>query len=312
MAVTIDLRPEDVTTQSDQPQIAGELAETETPEPETEPDENETEPDEVETDDDSDDDADQDDLSTLAEIKRTEAICGELESEIAEIRETLKERKKEYDGACIRLRKLCRSLTEDLPLFDRPQVAEAATVVEDELDDGTVRIARGELLPEYDPVWVEIIEHPDFDSLEVVKVTEFYREANDHEDKNSLYAMQAEGGEAVYVQPDEYRVLDYYEEDLPEKFTIVDELFPSHPAKPQDDNAWRSASIEDLQLDQIKGFGKKKRDALYEACPTMGDLEDLRAEASKQHKQFSDVLPDGFGQKLADEIENAIIEWMAR
>lgn len=231
MAVTLEV-PKNLSDEHepDQPdlKIADELAETEEPETETADPDEETEGDE--DDPDEDDEADPDDTDvyvgqakaepaanadTLAELREVEQQCGELELRIASIKEDLKEHKKEYDAACIRLRRLVRTLTEDLPLFDRPQAAEATTA------------------EEVDPI-------------------------------------------------------------------------------SDDTDSWRAVPIEELRLDQVKSFGAKKREALYALCPTIGALEDLRAEASSQHKQFADVLPDGFGQKITDEIENAVIEWMAK
>jgi hypothetical protein len=75
------------------------------------------------------------------------------------------------------------------------------------------------------------------------------------------------------------------------------------------DQSWRKVTIDQLNLSDIKGFGKKKREALAEVAPTLGDLEDLRAQAGAMGLQS--VLPNGFGQKICDEIEDKIISWLA-
>jgi hypothetical protein len=76
---------------------------------------------------------------------------------------------------------------------------------------------------------------------------------------------------------------------------------------PMDENWWRSVPITDLDL-EIKGFGKKKREALIDACPTIGALEDLRAKAGPMGMQTE--LPDGFGEKIASELEERVIKWL--
>lgn len=76
-------------------------------------------------------------------------------------------------------------------------------------------------------------------------------------------------------------------------------------------NLWRDEPIDSL-FDGIKGFGKKKLDALLEVCPTAGAFEDLRGQASREHKQFREVLPKGFGQATTDEMEERFLNWLAK
>lgn len=151
------------------------------------------------------------DEHTLAEIRETEAECSRRESAILELRESLKDEKKEYDAACLHLRKLCRSLTQSMPLFDSVTLTNPTTSKSDITND-----------------------------------------------------------------------------------------------------AWRNAPIEDLRLESISGFGAKKREALYDLCPTIGKLEDLRAEASVACMPFATKLPKGFGEGLAEKIEDAIVRWVAK
>lgn len=77
------------------------------------------------------------------------------------------------------------------------------------------------------------------------------------------------------------------------------------------DNTWRAKPTAEL-LDGLKGLGQKKLDVLCDAAPTAGDLEDLRGEASRAHLSFKDKLPAGFGQKIADAIEDRLIEHVAK
>lgn len=90
---------------------------------------------------------------------------------------------------------------------------------------------------------------------------------------------------------------------------------PSEPEAESDDgqtdDSWRDKPTGEL-LDGVNGFGAKKRDALIDVAPTAGDLEDLRGQASKAHKSFREVLPNGFGQKLADAIEDRLIDHVAK
>lgn len=77
------------------------------------------------------------------------------------------------------------------------------------------------------------------------------------------------------------------------------------------DDDWRKVPTADL-VDGVEGMGAKKLDALVTLAPTAGDLEDLRGQSSKAHQSFKEVLPDGFGQTLADRLEDRLIECVAR
>jgi hypothetical protein len=80
---------------------------------------------------------------------------------------------------------------------------------------------------------------------------------------------------------------------------------------PNADQSWRSIPTSEI-LDGIKGMGDKKRDAILSLVPTMGDLEDLRGQASIAHKPFRSVLPKGVGQGMADEIEERALSRMRK
>lgn len=77
-----------------------------------------------------------------------------------------------------------------------------------------------------------------------------------------------------------------------------------------DENAWRDEPTDEL-LKGVKGMGEKKFDAIMQLAPTAGHLEDLRGEASKAHMSFKEKLPKGFGQSLADAIEDKLIQLVA-
>ena len=95
---------------------------------------------------------------------------------------------------------------------------------------------------------------------------------------------------------------------------------PRNPAAPagQEDaddpasgGSWRDTPTAKL-LEGIKGMGAKKLEAICEIAPTAGKLESLRGEASMEHKAFKEVLPKGCGEALADEIENRLVDHVAK
>jgi hypothetical protein len=86
---------------------------------------------------------------------------------------------------------------------------------------------------------------------------------------------------------------------------------PADEAVEAEDNAWREVTTSTL-LEGMSGIGQKKLDALIAIAPTAGHLEDLRGEASLAHKHFKEVLPKGFGEKIVDVIEEALLELRKR
>jgi hypothetical protein len=79
-------------------------------------------------------------------------------------------------------------------------------------------------------------------------------------------------------------------------------------SEPMDD-AWRSRDfIEFIRSKSISGLGEKKLEALGDAIQTFGDFEDLRQQASLNHLPLYDLMPDGFGAKVTEAIENAYLE----
>ena len=80
---------------------------------------------------------------------------------------------------------------------------------------------------------------------------------------------------------------------------------------PAESNEWRDYLTVDL-LKGVTGLGPKKLDAITELAPTAGKLEDLRGQASMAYKTFKEVLPKGCGDNVADQIENRLIEHIAK
>lgn len=74
---------------------------------------------------------------------------------------------------------------------------------------------------------------------------------------------------------------------------------------------WESQPIEKLLEPPIAGMGQKKIDALIDQVGTVGEFEKLRAEVGRDFDHLSKLLPKGFGEKLADEIENRQLDFIA-
>lgn len=85
-------------------------------------------------------------------------------------------------------------------------------------------------------------------------------------------------------------------------------------AEPETTNplAWRAVSLSELFREPIKGLGAKKQEALIDLCPTLGDLEDLRATVGRAASQFHELLPKGIGLETASTIEDRLLDWIAR
>ena len=77
------------------------------------------------------------------------------------------------------------------------------------------------------------------------------------------------------------------------------------------DDSWRQIPTLEV-IDGIDRMGEKKRDAIIHLYPTLGKLEDIRAEASRECVHFSDKLPKGCGKSIADAIEDRILETIAK
>jgi hypothetical protein len=74
------------------------------------------------------------------------------------------------------------------------------------------------------------------------------------------------------------------------------------------DESWRSRSMAELlNASDISGLGAKKIELLTDLYPTFGDFQDLRCQASIDGKPLKDVLPNGFGEKVTDQIEEAFL-----
>jgi len=84
----------------------------------------------------------------------------------------------------------------------------------------------------------------------------------------------------------------------------------SDDAEVAEDNGWRLHPTSEL-LSGMKG-SNNKRDVVAEAIPTVGQLEDLRAEASKDCVGFHEKLPKGCGKGLAQSIEDLLVEFIGK
>lgn len=84
------------------------------------------------------------------------------------------------------------------------------------------------------------------------------------------------------------------------------------PAKPNTDETWRIIKSETFLTLAIEGMGQKKLDTILHEYPTLGDLVDLQTEASKKCLHLCKLLPKGVGKKLADSIDNAVMDAFAK
>jgi hypothetical protein len=78
-----------------------------------------------------------------------------------------------------------------------------------------------------------------------------------------------------------------------------------------DGDQWAKQPIERLLEPPIPGMGQKKIDALIDEVETIGEFEKLRAEVGRDFEHLSKLLPKGFGEKLADELENRQLDFIA-
>ena len=75
--------------------------------------------------------------------------------------------------------------------------------------------------------------------------------------------------------------------------------------EPNQDEEWKSVPTSKIfEGKTIKGLGPKKVEAVCDVAPTLGELEDLRNQASLKHLHFCKMLPKGIGEELADAIQD--------
>jgi hypothetical protein len=74
---------------------------------------------------------------------------------------------------------------------------------------------------------------------------------------------------------------------------------------PNQDEEWKAVPTSRIfEGKTIKGLGKKKIEAVCDVAPTLGELEELRNQASLKHLHFCKMLPKGIGEELADAIQD--------
>lgn len=83
------------------------------------------------------------------------------------------------------------------------------------------------------------------------------------------------------------------------------------PSEENAEDGWRLALTFDL-MQGVKGLSKKKLELLVDEAPTAGDLQDLRASASQQHKQYHEVMPKGIGAGVCQVIEDRLLEHVTK
>ena len=75
----------------------------------------------------------------------------------------------------------------------------------------------------------------------------------------------------------------------------------------QPNENWRTIPTDVLLDPPIEGFGAKKRTALLEAVPTLGDFEALRGRVGIDAATLRELLPKGIGEQAADALEERLI-----
>lgn len=78
----------------------------------------------------------------------------------------------------------------------------------------------------------------------------------------------------------------------------------------EEDESWRAHPTSAL-LAVIPGV-KKKKEMLIEVAPTVGQVQDMRQQASLDHKSFKSVMPKGCGESFADQVEDAVDIFIGR
>lgn len=101
-------------------------------------------------------------------------------------------------------------------------------------------------------------------------------------------------------------------EEADVEVTEVDGVVTAEPSTAPAANpvSWRDVPISMLKLSSIKGMGKRKRTLLIDEVPTLGKLQELREQASKEFVLLCSVLPKGIGVDIADELEELFINWL--
>lgn len=70
---------------------------------------------------------------------------------------------------------------------------------------------------------------------------------------------------------------------------------------------WQKIPTDILLDPPIEGFGAKKRTALLEAVPTLGDFETLRGRVGIDAATLRELLPKGIGEQAADALEERLL-----
>lgn len=68
---------------------------------------------------------------------------------------------------------------------------------------------------------------------------------------------------------------------------------------------WEKISAETV-LSHIPKLSAKKKEALLDVFQNLKQMEDMRGDASRQFKHFAELLPEGIGKVLADQLEEAM------
>lgn len=116
----------------------------------------------------------------------------------------------------------------------------------------------------------------------------------------------------IKVEVEPYRVPEIKDWTAPADISLVPSFDEPQAVEEQPPTAWRAVPLSELLREPIKGLGAKKQEALIDLCPTLGDLEDLRARVGREAAQFHELLPKGIGLETASTIEDRLLTWIAK
>lgn len=272
----------------------------------------------------------------LADIRDCEATCRDCEAAVNSIKEELKAAKKEYDGAVIKLRKLCAAIGGDLnrPLLDRAENAagdpdedeeddeegdegeagqdeEAAATASEaaELPSGKVGLAGDAAGVERIPSRIKLILNIPLDNFDG-KIGEEHdcfmvEEKDEKGGPMTSLCVKDETGKLIALESAEYEVIAW-EDGGPANAASGDGDNTDGPARNADtDLSWRDVQLADLHAPSLaKGILTALADANIE---TVGQLSDYQ---KKEHSRLTDIK--GIGEGKLVKIDEALVAFWAR
>lgn len=188
---------------------------------------------------------------------------------------------------------------------EQPKESTAEPSNSSEIDhNAAIEHARAEAQKEYEERLEEAKEQHAQASIRVMEIAKELKDAK-REQKEALeflFSFQLAGPQLPTVAP---------KKKGKTKEEPTKELSPDLEKLIESDKTWRDISTGET-ISGIPGLGVKKYEAIVEAFPSIGLLEDARGEASKSFKEFREVLPEGIGAAMADKIQERMFDVMKK